>query len=87
MWAASELIAIRAGWLFDSKTGSMLADQVVLIRDDRITEVGAAAQIAIPAGARLIDLSGQTMLPGLIDAHTHMFESPKGPACRRRHRR
>jgi imidazolonepropionase-like amidohydrolase len=71
------LIAIRAGRLFDSKTGRVSTDQIVLIRDDRITEVGAAAQIAIPAGAQVIDLSGQTVLPGLIDAHTHMFESPK----------
>src|SRR5262249_39075586 len=71
------LIAIRAGWLFDSKAGQMLTDQVVLIRDDRITEVGPAAQVAIPAGARLIDLSGQTVLPGLIDAHTHVFNNAK----------
>ena len=71
------LIAIRAGRLFDSGTGQMLTDQVVLIRDDRITEVGAAAQIAIPAGAHVIDLSGQTVLPGLIDAHTHVFNNAK----------
>jgi imidazolonepropionase-like amidohydrolase len=71
------LIAIRAGRLFDSKAGRMLTDQVVLIRDDRITEVGTAAQVAIPAGARVIDLGAQTVLPGLIDAHTHMFEAPK----------
>ena len=47
------LIAIRAGRLFDSKTGRMLTDQVVLIENDRITDVGAAAQIAIPAGAQV----------------------------------
>ena len=70
-------IAIRAGRLFDSKTGQMLTDQVVLILNDRIAEVGAAAQIKIPAGARVIDLSKETVLPGLIDAHTHMFENPK----------
>jgi len=76
------LIAIRAGRLFDSKTGRMLADQVVLIRDDRITEVGAAARIVIPAGAQVIDLSGETVLPGLIDAHTHIFNHP-GPGMSR----
>ena len=71
------LIAIRAGRLFDSSAGRMLTDQVVLIENDRITEVGAAGQVAIPAGAHVIDLSGATVLPGLIDAHTHMFEAPK----------
>ena len=55
----------------------MLPDQVVLILNDRIAQVGPAAQIKIPAGARVIDLSKETVLPGLIDAHTHMFENPK----------
>ena len=70
-------IAIRAGRLFDSKTGQMLTNQVVLMMGDRITEVGPAAQVRIPQGAQVIDLSQATVLPGLIDAHTHMFNTPK----------
>ena len=57
--------------------GPLLADQVVLIDGERITDVGPAASVKIPAGARVIDLRGATVLPGLIDAHTHMFNTPK----------
>src|SRR5690349_7499895 len=59
-------VAVRAGRLFDSKTGQMLTKQVVLIMNDRITDVGPEAQIKIPAGARVIDLSQATVMPGLI---------------------
>ena len=67
--------AIRAGRLFDSKTGQMLTDQVVITSGERITEVGPSSEIKIPAGAQVIDFSHATVLPGLIDAHTHMFNS------------
>jgi imidazolonepropionase-like amidohydrolase len=73
----SELIAIRAGQLFDSKSGQMLTKQVVLLQGDRITEVGSEGQVRIPQGAQVIDLSQATVLPGMIDAHTHMFNNPK----------
>jgi imidazolonepropionase-like amidohydrolase len=66
-------LAVRAGRLFDSKTGQMAMNQVVVLTGDRITAVGPAAQVKIPAGAQVIDLSQATVLPGLIDAHTHMF--------------
>ena len=69
--------AVRAGHLFDSKTGQMLTKQVVLVSGDRITEVGPASQVKIPAGTEVIDLSQATVLPGLIDAHTHMFNQRK----------
>jgi len=75
--AGPRTIAIRAGRLFDSKSGTLLNNQVVLIQADRITAVGPAAQTPIPAGARVIDLGKQTVLPGLIDLHTHMFNPPK----------
>jgi imidazolonepropionase-like amidohydrolase len=70
---AAKTIAIRAGHLFDSKTGQMLTKQVVLLSGDRIAEVGPEGRIHIPAGTEVIDLSRATVLPGLIDAHTHMF--------------
>src|SRR5436190_19152954 len=74
---APRVIAVRAGRLFDSKTGQMLARQVVLLQGERITDVGPEAQVKIPAGAQVIDLSQGTVLPGLIDAHTHMFNTPR----------
>src|SRR5580704_11963669 len=77
---APQVVAVRAGRLFDSKTGQMLMKQVVLVSGDRISEVGPEGQVKIPAEAQVIDLSGATVLPGLIDAHTHMFNQrgPKG---------
>jgi imidazolonepropionase-like amidohydrolase len=74
------VIAIRAGRLFNSKTGQMLSKQVVVLAGERISEVGPESQVKIPAGSQIIDLSQSTVLPGLIDAHTHMFNTraPKG---------
>jgi len=68
-------IAIRAGRLFDSKAGRMLTSQVVVISGERIVDVGTEGQVKIPAGAQTIDLTRATVLPGLIDAHTHMFNA------------
>jgi imidazolonepropionase-like amidohydrolase len=55
----------------------MLTNQTIIIHGERITDVGPTAQVRIPADAQLVDLSQQTVLPGLIDAHTHMFDTPK----------
>ena len=74
--APAGVTAVRAGRLFDSQSGRMLTNQVVVINGERIAEVGPAAQVKIPAGARVIDLSRATVLPGLIDVHTHMFNDP-----------
>ena len=71
--AQNSTVLIRAGRLFDSKSGRMLENQVVLVEGEKISAVGPAAQVQIPAGAQVIDLSKATVLPGLIDGHTHVF--------------
>ena len=70
---APEVIAVRAGRLFDSNSGKILTKQLVIIAGDRITDVGPQDKVKIPPGAKLIDLSHSTVLPGLIDAHEHVF--------------
>jgi imidazolonepropionase-like amidohydrolase len=70
---AGSVIAIRAGHLFDSKSGKLLDNEIVLVKDDKIAAVGSAESVQIPSDAQVIDLSKSTVLPGLIDGHTHVF--------------
>lgn len=63
-------LAVRAGRLIDGTGGAPVRDAVILIEGDRITAVGPG--LAIPPGAEVIDLSRSTVLPGLIDVHTHI---------------
>ena len=72
--------AIRAGSLIDGKSDEPRHDQVVIIRANRIESVGDAATTKIPAGATVIDLSKATVLPGLVDSHTHIFLQGEDPA-------
>ena len=69
----SRSVAIRAGRLFDSKSGKVLENQIILIDGEKISAVGPANQVQVPAAAQVIDLSKATVLPGLIDGHTHVF--------------
>jgi imidazolonepropionase-like amidohydrolase len=68
-------IAIRAGRLIDGLGGAPMTDAVILIENERITAVGRG--LAVPSGARVIDLSRSTVLPGFIDAHTHVTSQPE----------
>jgi len=76
---ASQIIAIKAGTLIDGTSDAPRMNQVILIRGNKIAAVGDADSTAIPAGARLIDLSHATVLPGLIESHTHIFLQGEDP--------
>jgi len=71
---------IRAGTLIDGKSDAPRRNQVILIRGDRIDSVSDAANTALPQDADVIDLSHATVLPGLIDSHTHIFLQGENPA-------
>src|SRR6516164_5179363 len=77
---AGQVVAIRAGKLFDAKSGTLLNNQIVLIRGDRVADVGSSVQI--PREARVIDLSSATVMPGMIDAHVHVNTGGETPAQR-----
>ncbi len=65
-------IYVRAGRLFDGTGDNVRENMVIVVQDDRIQSVAPAASSAIPAGATVVDLSKATVLPGLIDCHTHL---------------
>jgi imidazolonepropionase-like amidohydrolase len=71
---------IRAGTLIDGASAAPRKDQVIVIRGNRIESVGDAASAKVPAEAKVLDLSNETVLPGLIDAHTHVFLQGEIPA-------
>src|SRR5437868_124452 len=64
---------VKAGRLLDPRTGNVLAPAVVLIEGNKIKQVGSPSRGGAPAGAKIIDLGAATLLPGLIDGHTHLL--------------
>jgi imidazolonepropionase-like amidohydrolase len=77
---AQQAVVIRAGALIDGKSDQARRDQVIVVRGNHIDYVSDAAGAKIPSGATVIDLSRYTVLPGLIDSHTHIFLQGEDPA-------
>jgi len=80
--APAQTVVVRAGRLFDPRSGTLSSNQTIVIRGDRIVEVGSSPQV--PQGARVIDLSRATVMPGLVDSHLHVMDgspliAPGGP--------
>jgi imidazolonepropionase-like amidohydrolase len=73
---ASRRVVVRAGHILDVKTGNMLSGQAIVIEGDKIVSVGPAADAKLSPATQTIDLPNATVLPGLIDAHTHLTFDP-----------
>jgi imidazolonepropionase-like amidohydrolase len=76
--APPKVTLVKAAHLLDPRTGNVLSPAAVLIRDGKIEQVGAPAQLKAnaPEGVQTIDLGNATLLPGLIDSHTHLLVDP-----------
>jgi imidazolonepropionase-like amidohydrolase len=79
--SAPRTIVVRAQWLIDGIADKPRHGMEIVIRDSRIVDVRAANSQALPAAAQVIDLGAATVLPGLIDAHTHIFLQGEDPAA------
>jgi hypothetical protein len=87
--SAVPVTLIQASRLLDPRTGNVLSPAGVLIEDGKIKEVGSPSQLQAhaPAGVKTVDLGRATLLPGLIDSHTHLLVDPTVPAEAERSRR
>jgi imidazolonepropionase-like amidohydrolase len=70
---SARVVYVRAGRLLDVRVGKILRDQIIVISGERIERVAGLSELEIPPGAMVLDLSHATVLPGLIDAHEHIF--------------
>src|SRR2546426_4808793 len=74
----TSLLALTHVLLLDGTSGAPKTDQTIVVRAGRIATVGPAASVQIPAGARIMDMSGSTIIPGLIGMHDHLFYTAAG---------
>ena len=85
--APNALTLVKAAHLLDPRTGNVLSPAAVLVEGGKIKEVGAPTKVQAPSGAKIVDLGTATLLPGLIDSHTHLLVDPIVPAEAERSRR
>ena len=78
--AGEKITVVKAGSLLDVKSGEVRRNQLIVVRGNRIESVSEATSARVPAGANVIDISRGTVLPGLIDSHTHIFLQGEDPA-------
>src|SRR5436305_6379332 len=74
----TSLLALTHVLIVDGTGGSPKSDQTIVIRAGRIAAVGPAASVQVPAGARVMDLSGSTVIPGIVGMHDHLFYTAAG---------
>ncbi len=74
-WGQGRITVIRGGTVIDSTGRTPIEDAVIVIEGERIREIGPGDRVAVPDDAELIDAEGKWIIPGLIDAHVHFFQS------------
>ena len=74
----TSVVALTHALVLDGTGGAPAPDQTILIRDGRIAEIGPSIRVAVPPGVRTLDLSGRTVIPGLVGMHDHLFYTAAG---------